>query len=491
MKILILITAFNVSKYIKNVVSRIPKSILKHKVELLIIDDCSKDNTLEEMVSLKKENKNLMITILSNPSNLSYGGNQKIGYQYAIKNSFDFVVLLHGDGQYAPEKIGDMLSPLIEGCDAVQGSRMIYKRDALKGRMPIYKFFGNIGLTFIQNKLTNMRLSEFHSGYRAYRVSALKKIPFHLNSSYFEFDTEILIQCKLAKMIIKEIPIPTFYGDEISYLNCFKYGFRILKTTFISFLNRYGVMYNRKYDIYSEDQHEKYRTKIDFDSTHKYAVDYIENKKNILDIACGNCEIGIFLKDQKNCNVIGIDQYKNKNYNKLDKFNITNLDNQNISENLNKIDYILLLDIIEHIKDPEKFMENLHKKMINSKSKIILSTPNVAHLFVRVMLLFGQFNYGKSGILDKTHTRLFTKKSIIQLIEYSNFKIISSRGVPIPFPLIIKNKLLSKLLLLLNNFFISLNSKIFSFQFIFVIEANPSLDLLLKNAVIRNELNGE
>ena len=104
-------------------------------------------------------------------------------------------------------------------------------------------------MTFIQNRLTGLKLSEFHSGYRGYAVKSLKKIPFHLNSSYYEFDTEILIQMNLKNLKIAEIPIPTFYGDEISYLNSFKYGYRILKTTLISFLNRYRIFYERKYDI--------------------------------------------------------------------------------------------------------------------------------------------------------------------------------------------------------------------------------------------------
>ncbi len=488
MKILVLITAFNVSKYIRKVVQRIPQSFFKNDVELLIIDDCSNDNTLNEMITLKKEFKEIVINILSNPSNLSYGGNQKIGYQYAIRNSFDYVILLHGDGQYAPEKIEEMLQPLLSGYDAVQGSRMINKMDALKGKMPIYKFIGNIGLTFIQNRLTSMNLSEFHSGYRAYSVKSLKLIPFKFNSSYYEFDTEILIQFNLAKMKIKEIPIPTFYGDEISYLNSFKYGFRILKTTFISFLNKFGIFYDKKYDLNPNDIHKKYRTKLTFNSPHKYVVDYIESNKTVLDIGCGNCEVGIYLKNNKNCQVTGIDQYKHKNSKHLNQFYIKDLNNDKLSLLLNNVDYVLLLDVIEHMKDPEKFMEKLYKSIKNPQTRIILSTPNVAHIFVRIMLLFGSFNYGKTGILDKTHTRLFTKKSIMNLIYSSNFKILTFQGIPIPFPLVFKNKLVSKLLLSFNSFWIRVSSTLFAFQFIFVIEANPSLDSLINKAIVEENL---
>ena len=140
MKILILITAFNVNKFLQNVINRIPKSIFSKDVEILIIDDKSSDNTVEKMIDIQNKFKEAKINLLANKINLGYGGNQKVGYQYAINNNFSYVILLHGDGQYAPEKILDILDVLLKGYDAVQGSRMINKKDALKGRMPFYNF---------------------------------------------------------------------------------------------------------------------------------------------------------------------------------------------------------------------------------------------------------------------------------------------------------------------------------------------------------------
>ena len=253
MKILILITAFNVGKFIAQVIKRIPQSIYNYDIEILIIDDCSSDNTLKKIIEIKKNYRNINIKILSNKINLGYGGNQKIGYYYAIKNNFDFVVLLHGDGQYAPEKLEDILEPLFKDKDAVQGSRMIKKFQALKGNMPIYKFVGNIFLTKIQNFLTGMNLSEYHSGYRAYSVKSLKKIPFNLNSQYYHFDTQILIQLDLAGCKIEEVPIPTFYGKEISYLNGIEYACNILINTFTGSLHRFGFKYQKKFNLKKND----------------------------------------------------------------------------------------------------------------------------------------------------------------------------------------------------------------------------------------------
>ena len=184
-KLLIYIIAFNHEEFIVNVLKRIPLNLSKkYEVEILINDDSSADNTFDLSYRYTKNAPgNFKFTTLYNPTNQGYGGNQKIGYHYAIKHNFDFVALLHGDGQYAPEYLEKLIDPLSQNnIDAVFGSRMIIKGAALKGGMPLYKFIGNKVITFFQNFLLSTNFSECHSGYRAYRVNSLKK-----NSISFEF----------------------------------------------------------------------------------------------------------------------------------------------------------------------------------------------------------------------------------------------------------------------------------------------------------------
>ena len=233
-KLLIFVVAYNAEKTIESVINRIPKKLsLIYDIEVLIIDDCSKDHTFKICKEIFKSKKSYFkLNILYNPKNQGYGGNQKIGYHYSIKKKFDFVVLLHGDGQYAPEELPKLMSGLEKNkYDVVMGSRMINKKNALKGGMPFYKLVGNIVLTKVQNFLLNTKLAEFHTGYRIYSIKSLKKIPFHLNTQDFHFDTEILIQLFLINAKIKEISIPTFYGDEICHVNGIKYAFDVVKTT--------------------------------------------------------------------------------------------------------------------------------------------------------------------------------------------------------------------------------------------------------------------
>ena len=178
-KLLILIPSYNVEKFLHSLLTSIPfKKLEKFDVEVLIINDASNDKTQSIAEKYKSGNKNfLKITILSNKENQGYGDVQKIGYKYALKNNFDYVIMLHGDGQYAPEKIPEFISSLLSSnADAVFGSRMINSKDALKGGMPMYKFIGNKVLTFIQNLIIGSKISEFHSGYRSYKVEVLKKI---------------------------------------------------------------------------------------------------------------------------------------------------------------------------------------------------------------------------------------------------------------------------------------------------------------------------
>lgn len=253
-RILIFVVAYNAQKHIKETLRRIPEDWLKKiNYQILILDDASTDNTVSAITEFLKEYPDWNIEFRTNKANMGYGGNQKLGYQYARENDFAYVVLLHGDGQYAPEYLPEMMAPLQENhADLVLGSRMIHKMNALKGKMPLYKWIGNQILTSIQNILLNTQISEFHTGYRAFRVSAIKAIPIHFNSNYYDFDTEIIIQLLDTNNRLKEISIPTFYGEEISYVNGFKYAWLILYATFKSRLVRRGILADPRFE-YTND----------------------------------------------------------------------------------------------------------------------------------------------------------------------------------------------------------------------------------------------
>jgi glycosyltransferase involved in cell wall biosynthesis len=494
-KILIFIVAYNAEEFISSVLTRIPPKLWQDtniQMECLIIDDSSKDHTFEVALDYARQHPDLKLTVLYNPINQGYGGNQKLGYQYAIQHGFDIVILLHGDGQYAPELLGEMIDPIRKGdADVVLGSRMLNKQAALEGGMPIYKWIGNQALTTIQNGLLGSKLAEFHTGYRAYRVSSLASVPFTFNSNYFDFDTDILIQMMNTQKRIQEITVPTFYGDEISHVNSWRYGILILWTTLVSRLIRVGLYYHPKFDYEQENTH--YTEKFGYLSSHQFAIDHITEGSTVLDIGCGPGFMARKLAE-KQVKTISLDLYIQEQTRQASHYSIeADLQQYEFhdpyfsSENGQQIKTILLLDILEHLKSPELVLSRIRSRFGGNRPEVIITTANIAFLPVRMSLLLGQFNYGKKGILDLDHARLFTFRSMRRILEITGYEIVEERGIPVPFPLVFKNQGIINVLTLINQFFIWIARGVFSYQIALRVRPYPTLDYLLQSAEIASQ----
>jgi glycosyltransferase involved in cell wall biosynthesis len=484
-RVLIFVVSFKSEEFISSVLARIPGHLWQNPdfdVEVLVIDDQSGDRTFQRAEEYASRAEDLKITVLYNPQNQGYGGNQKIGYHYAVKMNFDAVVLLHGDGQYPPEYIEQMVLPLLSNqADAVFGSRMIDKRAALRGRMPFYKWIGNQILTGLQNRILRVHLAEFHSGYRAYRVDALRSIPFDLNSNYFDFDTEIIIQLLDNHKRIQEIPIPTFYGSEISRVNGFKYGALILRTTILSRVMRLGIFYNPKFDYGMVDIQN--RSKVGYDSSHQYAIERISPGSSVLELGCGP---GVMTAElvTKRARITSVDKtitpYVKENSAQAIEIDLDNFDFKAAPDD---VDTILMLDIIEHLREPENVLKKIRSKYGGKECQIILTTGNVAFLLLRIALIMGQFNYGRRGILDLNHTRLFTFYSLRRTLIQGGFQILEEKGIPAPFYLALGETRLADFLIALNRSLIRISKNLFSYQVAIVTKPTPTLEVLLERAI--------
>lgn len=218
--ILIFIITYKASFRLQKVYNRIPFNKLKNfEIKILISDDASFDNTRLFARKIKLNNNNIILNL--NKINLGYGGNIKHCLNYSIINNYDYAVMLHGDNQYDPNYIIKMIKKMsIKKYAAICGSRMINKCDALKGKMPLYKFFGNIILTNIFNFFYNTKFTDCHSGFWFYNLSVIKKVKFDQNTNSFNFDNQLRI--KLIKNYkIAEIAIKTYYGTERSSVHLF------------------------------------------------------------------------------------------------------------------------------------------------------------------------------------------------------------------------------------------------------------------------------
>jgi glycosyltransferase involved in cell wall biosynthesis len=482
-RLLIFIVAYNAEATIKRVLSRIPASLHSGGVEVLIIDDSSKDDTFLEGLRYQQRNSNFKITVLRTPENQGYGGNQKLGYRYAIDNGFDIVALVHGDGQYAPEKLPELLEPVLRGeADAVFGSRMIDKRAALRGGMPFYKWIGNQILTAFQNRMLGTTLSEFHSGYRIYSTRALVQVPFERNTNDFHFDTEIIVQFVLKKLRVLELPIPTFYGNEICYVNGLKYAANIFRTMLRARFHQVNLLFDRKFDVNAPE--ETYDLKLGYESSHTAAIAAAHPGGHILDVGCGQGYIAAELI-KRGCRVTGMDRYVPDPADGPEQVNFIrwDLDRKEFPVNASQFDQILMLDIIEHLKEPAHFMDELRFATGCKRPEIILTTANIGFIATRLMLLLGQFNYGRKGILDVTHTRLFTFRSMRELLKESGYKILEERGIPAPFPAAVGNKFFARAMLRLNMALIRVSKGLFSYQIFIRAEAKPTVNNLLRETI--------
>jgi glycosyltransferase involved in cell wall biosynthesis len=245
-KIAIYVPAFNAASTLPEVIDRIPE-IIKDKVEeIFIIDNNSDDYTHLVVIGYKHLNELQNLTIIRNPENVGYGGSQKIAYRRCIEKKYAVVAMLHGDAQYAPELLPELIQPILDGdYDMIYGSRMA--GDPLGGGMPLIRYLGNRFLTTLQNFFLGTSLSEFHSGYRVFSVDAFNKIPFEKCSSDFHFDTELIILFSHFGLRVGEISIPTHYGKEKNYVNIWKYGIDVLMTTFSYYLHKKKIRKSRNW----------------------------------------------------------------------------------------------------------------------------------------------------------------------------------------------------------------------------------------------------
>lgn len=249
LKIGIFIPTYNASRTLPVVLDRIPRDLKDNVKEIFVIDNASPDNTYLTALGYQAASGLPNLRVFRNERNIGYGGSQKRAYQYCIDQGFDVVVMLHGDAQYAPEKIPYLLEPFErrENVDMVFGSRIAGL--PLKGGMPLHRFLGNKFLTAVENLVLGWDLTEYHSGFRVFSCKALAQVPFHLCSDDYHFDTEILIQFKLRCLKVAERPIPTYYGTERSYVNVVKYGLFILATLWQYLLHVKAIKRYPKFDI--------------------------------------------------------------------------------------------------------------------------------------------------------------------------------------------------------------------------------------------------
>jgi SAM-dependent methyltransferase len=320
----------------------------------------------------------------------------------------------------------EMVAPILQGrADVVTGSRML-GGGALAGGMPLYKYVGNRILTRFQNRVSGLQLSEWHSGYRAFSLERLAEIPFEENSDGFHFDTEVLLQLYDAGARIAEVPIPTYYGDEICRVNGLAYAKDVSVDVVRYRLARlgFGASHLARWST-------AYAWKDAPDASHRVVLNAVEDRptRRVLDLGCGSGRLAAKLRKQGHF-VVGVDTAPEpETAGRVDRLVVGDLEGGLPNEVVKSAPYdvVLAADLLEHLRDPDRLLRELHG-VCTPDAVLVASIPNIGHWYPRLRIGFGRFDYDHRGILDATHVRFFTWRSF-RGMAYRAGWLVERRGV--------------------------------------------------------------
>ncbi len=462
----VLLVAFNNAKQLVRVIERIPREIYDLLEEIFIFDDFSQDGT--PAVAREFVNRAMLqkINIFSNPRSYGYGGNQKLGYEYALAKGYDFVILLHGDGKYAPEYLPDfILAALRHKKQVIIGSRFIPPQRALREGMPGYKFLANRVLTMTHNAFLGLSLSEYFCGYRLYGSDFLQKINFKLNSDDFDFDTQIILQAHRLKEPILEVSVPTYYDSEIERKKGIRYIGEVLHALWLYRMHLLGISRREQYEPILPVSYELKNFSY---SSHRQILKSVRPGEQVLDLGCGE---GVLAREigKNGCQVTGVDVLPAEHVLPVfDGYLQWDLENPLGWPLRRDFDCVILGDIIEHLKDEKTLMRNV-RQVLKEDGRLIISTPNIALWLYRILHLFGRFEYADKGIMDRTHVRFYSLKTLRNLLKSTGFHILNERFTTIPFHLLITSTKLKRMANVVNFLYFQLVRiwpTLFAYQFV-------------------------
>lgn len=466
----ILVVAYNAASTLATVLDRIPEDFRHRLDEIFVCDDFSQDATY--LVGLGYQQlSDLPLTVIRHPENLGYGGNQKAGYRMAIEHGLDIIVLLHGDGQYAPECIADLVDPLVRGeADAVFGSRMMHGGDARKGGMPLYKYVGNRVLTTFQNGVLGTHMTEFHSGYRAYSVPALASVPFEENADGFNFDTQIILQFLDAGKRILEVPIPTYYGEEICYVNGMKYAKDVSVDVLAYRLRKLGFGGGAG----GSSVNVEYALKESEVSSHGQIVEWMRQMEpcRVLDLGCSGGRLAEQLRAFGH-RVTGVDVVEIPEvHDRVDRFLLADL-SAGLPDGVGQdFDVVIAADVLEHVARPEVLLEQL-QSVLRPGGSIIASIPNFGHWYARARTALGLFDYDERGILDRGHLRFFTRRSFRKLLRQTGWAVSRTDYTGLPLEALGAGGGVARGVRLFDRMLVSSRPTLFAYQFLFQLHREP------------------
>lgn len=367
------------------------------------------------------------VVLIDDVEHQGYGAKLKAGYQRVIDEGFDIVVVIRGDGRYAPEVAEHLVEPLeLHGADVALGSRMTSTTVTRPGG-PLVKYVGNRILSRHHNAVAGLRLSDWHCSYRAYRVDALKDIPFSRNSNGFDFDTEVILQLHEAGKSIVEVPIPSSYGHQIGQINGWRYARDV-----VTDVTRYRL---HKLGLGSGElafANGAYELKLTDTSSHGVLLSWLAEHvpADVLDVGCSDGRVSERVRALGH-RVVGVDVVEHGGVTeRVDEFVIADL-NVGLPPTDRSFDVIVLADVLEHVIDPHRLLVGLIDRL-SVGGAFFVSVPNFAHWYPRLKVATGRFGYERRGVFDAGHLRFFTRRSFEKMADDAGLVIVRRDVVGMP-----------------------------------------------------------
>lgn len=404
---------------------RLPAAVLGHSlVEICVLTEsrAGSDSAGADAARL---------TVLHIPAGLAYGDRQKLALDHARRRGADVILLTPVEHECDLSRALNLLRPVYSGeADLVLGDRFADGLRAAVGAMGWLRAMGNRLSAGVHGWLTGARHGDVHSAYRALRVDALRDIPFEENSPDRRFDGELLIQFQTFRRRIVDVAVPCCPSTAGQLGEGVLTALAAMKSDLRFFLHHKGFLYHSLFD----NKAVPYQLRTDRHSVHHWVVAAIPPGSRVLDLGCSDGYVAKALREKK-CRVVGLDMYDSAGARaNTDEFHLANLEDLAPvarQVDFSRFDVVIALDVIEHLADPEAFLRILRAN-VRPGCQVILSTANVAYWIVRAMLLLGQFNYGKRGILDVTHKRLFTRATFSRICRVTGYQVTRVLGVPPP-----------------------------------------------------------
>jgi glycosyltransferase involved in cell wall biosynthesis len=481
-RILVFIPAFQAEATIESVLGRIPLSTLPDKTRVLVIDDGSADGTQQRALQFVRAHPGCDLVVLKTEETQGIGWCQKLGYEYAIVHGFGAVVLLNGCDTEAPEQVAQLVVPILqEGKDVVLASLLPGQDRALPDRQPPQAGRRRGLRSALLRKFLGVQLAEFRHEARAYSAKFLRRVPFRSNADDSRFDTEMLIQMAEGRFPFAEIQFRILNPNSVSGPHHFPSAWQAIATALRYRAHKLSLVYDKRFDLF-EEINTHYTLKLGYPSSHTLAEQEVPPSTRVLDIGSADGSFAKLLRKKK-CVVTGVDLVKPADTSPFERFFIWPEESAPFDVDVSAHDVIVMLDVIEHLSNPERFVEELRSRAKLARPKFIVTTGNIAFLIVRLQLLLGKFNYGKAGILDITHRRLFTFGALRRLLEDAGFDVERIAGIPAPFPKAMGTNWFSLLLVAVNGLAIRISKGMFSYQMLMVARPRPTVQNALAQAI--------